>query len=108
PTAELPVIADADGAEPTIAALCLMKAERSARHSVAGIRVRLPEAAAGAAEDVEAGPVIGWGNGRGRFSIGSSSQIGCRRGSSECHTCGQRDNQLLLFSSPRVVRPDNT
>src|SRR6266481_1836974 len=57
--AELPVIANADGAEPAVTALVLMEAERSTRHSVAGKGVRIPETAAGATEDVEAGPVIG-------------------------------------------------
>src|SRR6266481_6706192 len=56
---ELPIITETDRTEPAVTALVLMEAERSTRHSVAGKGVRIPEAAADATEDVEAGPVIG-------------------------------------------------
>src|SRR5947207_12307748 len=52
---ELPVIAGADRAKPTVAALALIDGEGQARRGDPGARVGIPDAAAAAAKDVEAG-----------------------------------------------------
>src|SRR6266481_2614672 len=79
---ELPIITETDRTEPAVTALVLMEAERSTRHSGAGKGVRIPEAAAGAAEDVEAGPARSHNRGRS-LSVGASSKVGRRGRSSQ-------------------------
>src|SRR5260370_40146033 len=53
---ELPIITETDRSEPAVAALTLTDAERHARSGDPAAGISIPYSAAGAAEDVEAGP----------------------------------------------------
>jgi hypothetical protein len=86
---DLPVIAKTDGAEPAVTTLGLMDAERITRHSVAGKGVRIPDAAADAAEDIEAGPARSHNRGRS-LGVGPGGQVGSRRGSRHGRRCNDR------------------
>src|SRR5207237_10842876 len=55
----------------------------------------IPDAAAGAADDVEAGPIVKGRHGRGSFGVGPRGEIGRRRRSGESR-CRDESEQKLL------------
>src|SRR3984893_6603674 len=74
---ELPIITETARSEPAVAALPLTDAERRARSGDPAAGIRVPDAAAGAAEDVEAGPARQRGR-RGGLGVGARCHIGGR------------------------------
>src|SRR5207237_6457273 len=92
---DLPVIAGTDGSEPSVATLGLMDAEGCARRCGPGKGICIPEAAANAAEDVEAGPIINGRHRRWSFGIGPGCEVG-RRGRSGESRCRDESKQKLL------------
>ena len=98
--ADLPVITRTGGSKISVATLLVVEA-RNARtppsHANAGIRI--PNAAARTAENVETGPTRGWYH-RGRFRIGGRrGQVGCNGRARERCKCGQRERKFLHFNS---------
>ena len=99
---ELPVVAGADRAEPTVAALARIDGQRRKRRGRQHGIVRIPDAAAGATEDVEAGPARS-DHHRGSLGVGRAGRHVGREGrSAECRDSGQGEQYLLHFESLSV------
>ena len=88
-TAELPVIADTDRTEPTVATDALIDRGRNAQKI--GVRVSIPDATAGATKDVKASPVRGRSNHRS-FRVRTCPEISRRGRSRESRQRGQSDH----------------
>ena len=73
----------------------LIGAEGYARPRDPGVSASIPDAAARAAEDVEAGPIVKGRHGRGSFGVGPRGEIGRRRRSGESR-CRDESEQKLL------------
>src|ERR1700730_7731596 len=99
---ELPIITKTDRSEPAVTALTLTNAERRARSGDPAAGIRVPDAAAGAAEDVEAGPARQRCR-RGRLGVGVRCHIGGEGRTWERRDGGESEHQSFhrIFLSKR-------
>src|SRR5262249_35732383 len=92
---ELPVITRTDRAEPTGATLTLIDAQRQTGWRVHNVLISRPQTAAGAAEDVEAGPAVDRRDGSGRLGVRPCSEVSGISRSRQRRHCGQSEQDLF-------------